>query len=393
MRKIIIACFLVFLMLMTPITSIAQNSKMRDIRNNTLTSEDLPKILITEDQKNQLINFIEINFKEDEKIMAFDILNNIINTDLEVDIVNLSNKLSLYIYVPIPEDELYGVTNEAELNNLLLNYWSITEKGFIENLFGSLLLKIIEYIKDRLGWFYDLFDKSISLFYNGITLFIDIIKPMSITIAILFVAVVNKILSAPKVFIDATKELFLKEYDNFIMTITEFIDQFSGNLINLVNTIISFIGNPDIEDYFDECQLFINWLEEEHWKDPIMVSGSVKLLLGVPLENAIVTCRGESTVTDVNGNFNFMVDVNLSEDSFPEYQYYGMHKCQIIISYNNEIIKQTPEILSYSFSGGKIDWPFYVIKGKPTIIKNWFRNMEKINNLFNLIYIFIMDIK
>jgi len=377
MKKVIIACFLAMLMLMTPVTIVAQTSKIHKTINASLQNEEIPKILITENQRNQLINFIEINFEGEEKIQAFDILNNIINADFEVDLINLSNKLTLYIYEPIPEDELYSVTNENELNDLLYNYWGITEEGFIENLFGSLLIKIIEYIKDRLGWFYDLFDKSISLFYGGITLFVDIIKPMSITIAILFVAVVNKILSAPGIFTDAIKELFQQEYNNFTLTITDFIDQFSGNLINLIDAIISFIENPDIKAYFTELQLFIQWLDEEHWKDPIIVRGSVTWLLGIPLANVTVSCRGQSIVTDANGDFSFLVDSTPNEDSFPKNQYYGMHNCQITISNNNEVLKQTPKILSYSFSGGKIDWPFLLIKGKPNDIKACTSNIAK----------------
>ena len=135
MNKIIIVCFLVILMLMAPITVVAQTSMVEKIINSSLQNDELPKILITENQKSQLINFIEINFEGEEKIQAIDILNNIINADLEVDLINLSNKLTLYIYEPIPEDELYSVTNENELNDLLNNYWGITEEGFIENLF------------------------------------------------------------------------------------------------------------------------------------------------------------------------------------------------------------------------------------------------------------------
>lgn len=388
MKKIIIACFLVILMLIVPVKVVAQTSNLQKILNSSLLNEELPKILITEDQKIQLISFIEINFEGEDKIQAIDILDDIINVDLEVDLINLSNKLKLYIYEPIPEYDLYSVTNENELNDLLNTYWGVTEEGFIENIFGSLLIKIIEYIKDRLGWFYDLFDNSISLFYGGISLFVDIIKPMSITIAVLFVAVVNKILSAPKVFTDAIKELFQQEYNNFTLTITEFIAQFSGNLINLIDSIISFIENPNIETYFTELQLFIQWLDEEHWKDPIIVIGSVTWLLGIPLENITVTCRGQSVVTDSNGDFSFLVESpSNSEDSFPKNQYYGMHNCQITISYNNEVKKQTPKLLSYSFSGGEIDWAFLLIKVKPNDIKTWTTSIEKVNSILGLIRI------
>jgi len=386
MKKIMIACFFVMLILMAPISVVAQISKVQEIVNDSILNEDLPKILISEEEKNQLSYFINMTFDVEEKNQAIDILNNIINADLEVNLINLSNKLSLYIYEPIPENELYGVTTQNQLNDLLYTYWGVTENGFIENLFGSLLIKIIEIIKDRLGWFYDLFDKSISLFYGGITLFVDIIKPLSLTIAILFVDIINEILSAPKVFIDSIKDLFEQEYENFTTTITDLIDQFSGTLFSLITAIISFIENPDIETYLNELESFIQWVDEEHWKDPITVTGSVSFFLGIPLSNVTVTCRGHSVVTDSNGYFSFIVDSpSNDEDSFPENEYYGMHNCQITISYNGEILKQTPKILSYSFSGGLIDWPFVLIKGKPNNNQITREANEVLNKIINQI--------
>ena len=388
MKKIIISCFFMMLLILAPLSGVAQISKVREIVNDSLQNEDLPKILITDDQKNQLTYFINITFEGEEKNLANEILNNIINTDLEVNLVNLSNKLSLYIYEPIPENELYGVTTQNELNDLLYTYWGVTENGFIENLFGSLLIKIIEIIKDRLGWFYDLFDKSISLFYGGITLFVDIIKPLSLTIAILFVDIVNEILSAPKVFIDSLKDLFEENYEKFTTSITDLIDQFSGTLLSLIAAIISFIQNPDIEDYFNELESFIIWIDEEHWKDPITVKGSVTWFLGIPLSNVTVSCRGNSVVTDSNGYFSFIVESPADdEDSFPKNEYYGMHNCQITISYNGEVLKQSPKILSYSFSGGIIDWPFILIKGK-SYDKNHWNEPLGIFSIINQIQIF-----
>jgi len=364
MKKVLIACFFVIIMLLVPVTAITQTADISELRSVSQLDEEIPRIFITEEQMIQLVNFIEGNFEDGEKVQAIDILNNVINTELEVDLVNLSNKLTLYIYTPIPEDALNNVSTENELNNLLYNYWGVTEEGFIENLFGTLLIKIIEIIKDRLGWFYDLFDKGISLFYGGITLFVDIIKPASLAIAILFVAVVNKILSAPKVFTDAIKELFQLEFDNFTKTSTDFIDQFAGDIVDLIDVIIDFIENPDIEAYFSELQLFIGWLDEKHWEDQILVSGSVTSLLGIPWTDVTVTCRGQSTVTDSNGMFSFYINPNPSEDSFPKNQYYGMHNCQITISKDDKVLKQTPKILSYSFSSGKIDGSFVIFKGK-----------------------------
>jgi hypothetical protein len=392
MKKILIACFFVVILLLLPISGVTQTAYIPKIRNISKLDEEIPKIYITEMQRIQLVNFIEGTFEEEEKFQAYNILNNVINDDLEVDFVNLSNNLTLYIYTPIPEDDLNNVTNETELNDLLNTYWGINEEGFIENLFGTLLIKIIEFIKDRLGWFYDLFDKGISLFYGGITLFVDVIKPASLVIAILFVAVINKILTAPKVFSEAIKELFQLEFENFTKTSTDFIDQFGVDIIDLIDAVNDFIENPEIEAYFTEIQSFIVWLDEKHWEDKILVIGSVATIFDIPWTDVTVTCRGQSTVTDSNGMFNFMVDPNPDEDSFPKNQYFGIHNCQISISKDGEVLKQTLKILSYSFSGGKINESFVIIKGKTK--ERDFRSIriEKINNILVSIFMFFNKI-
>jgi len=286
----------------------------------------------------------------------------IINDDFKIDLIGLSNYLEIYIYTPINETELTSVSSMDDLDALILEYWGIDENGFIQNLFGSMLIKIVEFIKDRLGWIYDLFDKSISLFYNSITLLVNTVKPLGLIITVTFVAVINNILSAPKVFYEAIKDLFQLENDDFIDTLTTFSDNFAANLSKLIDDLLALINNQEIKDYLNQLQAYFDWLEEKHWEDNILISGSVKTILGEAWGDINVTCKDQTTKTDSNGDFSFYVDPMPDEDSFPEYEYYGMHNCQITVSKGDKVLKEPPTILTYAFSGGEINWSFIIPK-------------------------------
>jgi len=384
MKKILIAIFIAILMLMVPVTTVGKTINKPEKINNF---EEAPKIYITEEERIQLNEFIENNFEGDNKVQAYTIVNDVINEDLEVDLVELSNALIQYTYNPIPQELLDNVASKSELNQLIYDYWGVTPNGFVEKLFGSLINKIIEIIKDRLGWFYQLFKDGTKLFYDGITLFVDIIKPAALVIALLFVNIVNEILSAPQVFADAIKELFQLEYDNFLDILTSFTHQFNEDLNALIDAIIEFISNPDIESYLTEIQDFIGWLDENPWEDPIKVSGGVTLNFLLPFEGATITCLGQSDMTDSNGRFEFYVDPYPREDSFPPNKLYGMHNCEVTVSKDGEVLKQSPKLLSYVFSGGEISWEFFVVKSKTSdrriILFEIFENLIKnIQSLF-----------
>ena len=364
MRRYILAILIAGLMLLVPISSVAQQ---KNVYNNHIVEDDveeLPSFYITEQQKIILNNFIENNFEGEEKTEAITVLNDIIENDLEINIAELANKLSLYIYVPIPQEELNEVTTHEDLDNLLSDYWGLTEGGFIENLFSQLLIKIIEMIQDRLGWIYTLFMDGTSLFYNGINLFVNVIKDKFLAIGILFVIIINDILAAPQAFISAIKELFQFEYDNFINIISQFLDQFSTDILTLLDEIKAFIINEDILNYLDEIEGFVTWLDDDPWEAPIKITGTVTSFKGIPQDDIIVSCKGQTGETNNNGEFEFYVDSSPDSESIPAGEYYGMHNCQITISDDEGVIKSTIKLLSYCFSGGKITWSFFIRTAK-----------------------------
>ena len=389
MKKVIIAIFLATIMLLIPVASAVQTANVPVKKNLYMTNEELPEFYITSEQSNILTSYINTNFEGAEKQEAIDVVNNIVNNNLEVNLTNLANNLEIYIYSPISETELSEVNSMAELDALILEHWGFDENGFLQNLFGALLIKIVEFIKDRLGWTYDLFDKSITLFYDSITLLINTVKPLGLLIAVSFVTVVNNILAAPKAFYESLKELFQPEGDNFIDTLIIFTDNFAADLSILIDDILVFINNQEIRNYFTQIQDYFDWLDAEPWKDPILIKGSIKTLMGGAWTDLTVTCKGQTTEIGDNGEFLFSVNPTPDEDSYPEFEYYGVHNCQITVTKDNDtVLKQTPSILSYSFSGGEISWQFIIPKVKSRDVSFITILMERFNGMMEEFHAF-----
>jgi hypothetical protein len=389
MKKIIISIFLAIIMLLIPIASAVQTANISVKKNLYMTSEELPEFYITSEQSIILTSYIEANFIGNEKQEAIDVVNNIVNSELEVNLTNLANNLEIYIYAPISETELSKVNSMDQLDALLLEHWGFDENGFLQSLFGALLIKIVEFIKDRLGWIYDLFDKSITLFYDSINLLINTVKPLGLIAAVSFVAVINNILAAPKAFYEALKELFQPEGDNFIDTLIIFADNFATDLSKLIDDVLVIIHNQEIRTYFTQLQDYFNWLDAEPWKDPILINGSIKTLMGEAWTDITVTCKGQTTGIDNNGEFSFYVNPTPDEDSYPEFEYYGVHNCQITVTKDDgTVLKQTSSILSYSFSGGEISWPFIIPKAKNKVLPFITILIERLNSMIERFHAF-----
>ncbi len=375
-KKIILACFLTIIMLMVPVSSALNTVKNTEQKNIYMTSEEKPEFYITSIQRDAIDNYIETNFEGTEKQEAITLIESIINSNLKVDLNELSNSLETYVYTPINETVLSEVSTMTELDNLILQYWGFNQFGFMESLFGTLLLKIVEFIKDRLGWTYDLLDKGIVLFYNSINLLIDIIKPFGLELTKKFVGLINIVLTAPIVFYEALRSIFELEDQTFFQILDNYVNNFASKTSTFINFITSFVQNPTLLDYFNQIDDFNTWLNQKHWEDSIHVTGSVKKFLVEGYAGLTITCRGQTTVTDSNGEYELFVDPMPDEDSYPQNEYYGIHNCQITVTKNDEIIKQSNELLSYSFSGGKIQKNFIVTQSLIVTL------LEKIIDIF-----------
>ena len=384
MKKVFIACILATIMLMVPITSSVKTE------NISVTDDEMPKFYITENDLLIINDFINENFEGENLSKAQNIVSDIIMDDLEVNITALADAIVQYGFNPIPEEELDSVTSFDELNQLIEEYWNIVDGEFVRSIFGELIDKIIELIQERLGWLYDFFDRSVTLVTDGINLVYDYIQPALLVISILIVKVVNHILSIPDYISYLLKDLFGGEYNEFIDGIVNFTEEFAGDFADLVQQVIDLLTNQPLKSYFEDIKQYVLWLDSKPWEATILVEGVVRKNLGY-FEGATITCRGQSYTTNSNGEYSFYIEPNPSDDSFPPNVYYGMHNCQITVSYNGEVLKETPKLLSYCFSGGKITWPFLVIKGKSREIGIQTDLSEKLNLIFERIQIFLSN--
>jgi hypothetical protein len=404
MKKILVAFFLAIIMLLVPISSVANTVDIPNIKSIYTLNIESPQIVITEEDHIELVSHIENTFdNQDDKNDAYDILNSIIGDDLVVDSTGLSNAWILYGYPTIPDSALDDVLDlslqnpvEARtlLNALLDQYWSVKNGEMLENLFGNLIAKIIEIIQGRLGWIHYFFDQGVDLFVDGVRLIIDYIQlPIALIVAV--VAFVNQILSIPGYFFQLLKDLFSLEFTEFLAAVENATIQYSADLIATINGVIDTLEDfkdifelQEIIDYLTAFNNYFTWLGSEPWKEPITVSGKVTINMA-SLAGATITCRGKTTTTNSNGDFSFSVDSTPADDSFPANEWYGMHNCSITVSKDGEVLKQTPSILSYAFSGGKINWPFVIIKGKSkdvSILERFNIFIETIQNIFPNIF-------
>lgn len=385
MKKVLIACFFAIIMLMVPFTTIAKTETRSDIKKICQTNYEIPEFYITSQQRQLLENFIEANYEGEEKTKAYEVFNTIINTDNEIDIIELANAVYEYGLQQIPAVELNNAETIEDLNNLINLYWKAA------SIFEDLVDEIVQLIKDRLGWLYIFLAEGIALIIEGVELVVDIFNNFFI-IALTFVTAINEMIFVPGFFRDLLTELFslnFEEVDNMITTLT---DSFIGEVISLLNGLLELIQNPVLNDYLSRLIDFLEWIEAEPWTEPILVTGSVKLNF-LSLSGATITCRGQTTTTDSEGKFSFEVDASPDNSSFPPGKYYGMHACVISVSRDGNVLKQSIPVLSYVFSGGKINWPFFVIKSrlkevsfKELLFERMSILWEKIYNLFSNIF-------
>ena len=388
MKKILTACIMAAILMLVPVTvnAVTIDVEKNPILNNYNTDE--PQMFITEEEYNGVVVYIEGKFEGEEKVEANNILDSITSFDVEYSIYNvdaeaLVEAIEDYSYFHIiPESVIDATTSNPELLNLINQYWTFTDYPF-----ANLIDKIVDLVKGRLGWIYQLFYQGGTLFIQGVTLakqFIGNIQTLEF--AKIITKVVNLLVSIPILyFSQSIQTLFNLDINGFITTISEFTGAFTTELSDLVvlaTAILEQLGEYFIplSIYVEDIGDFVNWVISEPWKEIITVKGNVINLLLAAYPNAVVSCREGSDVTDSQGNFEFIVNTtDNSEDSVPPNNYYGLHLCVITVSKNGEVLKQTPTLLSYVCSGGTIEWPFIVqkIKSKDTsYLTNFIENFN-----------------
>ena len=383
MKKMLIAGFLVFLMLMLPMTTAIKTNNDTDDGAQT-TNYEIPTFYITQLELEYIHGFIELKFEDDvKKAEAYSIVDEVVSDDLEVDIIRLAELSLDYGITPIPEHmlTLSYITTIQQLLDLIEEYWGVNENGFIKDLFGQLIDKIIELIQGRLGWVYTLLVDGAELFKDGVNILVNYIPDLFLIISLGIVTVINNILAVPQLFRDLITDLFNQDFTAFGKTINDFINSFGNDIEIIIGDVIDYVTDEELHDFLSDTQSFIGWINGKPWESPIHVNGVVRQNLGF-LAGATVTCRGVEDITDSNGVFDFYVDIVPDGDSFPPDSYYGMHNCQITVSNEGKTLKQTDKRLSYVFSEGNINWTFLTFKVKAKQLPLFTLLYEKFSTLF-----------
>ena len=381
MKKVLIACFLAVLMLMLPITTVAQQSKISEMKNTTSLNVETPQFFLTPDQYVELIIYIEAVFVGEDKDQAYGIIDDIIGTDMKLDPIQLAEAWTEYGYQPIPAQELNDPTLTLEdLKDLLNLYWAF-------NLFGGLLSLITGFFENRFGWMHRVINDGYQLTVDGVFLALNVVIDTVESLRSL-AKTINLLLTVPYVFSDMVTDLFNQNFQGFLNTLTDFTTDFINNLSAYIITIVDlFLNFPAIWNYLkNDVGGFAYWLlTETPWKNGIRVTGIVTKGL-FPYPGLNVTCRGETVVTNAQGGFYFDFDpIVPDENSFPPNEFYGLHKCKIVVEKDGEILKQTPDIFSYAFSGGDIFWGFIITTSRPKTVSVRNTFMERMSIFFNWI--------
>ena len=394
MKKVFITFFLVALMLLLPINTAIKTDYASNVKIDSETDEESPQLFITKSQYATLDSFIENNFEGEVKQEAISIVDNVTSYDPEERHykINMSFLIDAVdehgYYKVISESELADVGSKSELNQLINERWNFSARPL-----GILINEIINLIKNRLGWLYELFYQGGSLFVEGVGLAKDFIdRIQDVNIAILFTAAVNLVVYVPiYYFSESVKDLFNLDLEGFLFKIQEFTGTFTSDLYSIAQTLedmLSLLGNlfKPFQNYVSDISDFLGWIDtEDPWNNQITVKGTATNLIGQPIVGANVTCRGVETTTDNNGYYEFKVNAsNNSNDSFPPNSIYGLHNCTITISKDGEVLKQTPTKLSYAVSGGQIYWPFLITNINEALLELIEFIIEKINILLEL---------
>lgn len=404
MKKVVVAIFLAIMMLLVPVSTVGRTVNNHSGKNILSVNNDPPIIYITEEEYGILNLYIDDNFQDDDHALAKTILGEITSYDSEyekyiIDVNELADALDIYSYnQPIPDEYLTEeyIENKQQLIDLINDYWLSSPSPI-----GDFIKKIIEILQLRLGWMYELVYRGGVLFVDGVNLAIDFITQIqSINWAITFAILFNLIVSIPLTyFSDALRTLFNDGFDEFKQIISDFAGAFTDELDNFVSAVQAILDIfedlfDDIKEYIADIADFIDWIrgdnpyEKPPWEKAITVSGNVKTVLtSEPYSDLDVTCRGVTVVTDGQGGFEFEVEPSgNAADSKPENSWYGLHNCNIVISKDGVVKRQTPVLLSYVFSDGEITWQFFVAKSRSRFTELQTIFLERFSFLFERIY-------
>lgn len=358
MKKVLIACFFAIIMLVVPFTTVAHPSEIPDIKNAPMVNLTTPEFYLEPDQYVGIAFYIETNYIGEEKDQAYAIINGIIGEDLKVDAIKLAEAWEDYAYQPIPQEDLDDIEigDLSALQALILAHWAL-------NIFGGLVNFVTSLIKNRLGWLYFVINEGYDLCVDGVFLAINIVTD-SFELLLAIVDATNLMLTVPQIFSEMIQYLFNQQFNEFLDVLGDFIGDFLVVFGKFLQDLFDWIDDiPEVINYLLTLVNFVGYFIFKPWLNKIHITGKVRKNF-IPVTNANVTCKDITIKTDDQGNFHFAIEPDTWDDSFPPNSFYGFHNLQLTIEKDGKIVKTTPTALSFVCSGGSMNWPIFIIKGR-----------------------------
>ena len=326
--QIALVIFITILFLGMPITQAISWNDVKK-RNENINAASSFKVKLTDEQMQSVHEFINSITSKKEQITAQCVTNQILSDDKEIDIQRIGELLQVYRFENISRYEETTTIVDDVLNFL------------------------IQLVIERLGWVYDLLQKTTDVLSDIQRLWNDKTIPKEILTELqLLTEKLSELQNLTTLLIEGEYLQFLKIWNPGI--IIQDITQSISYIQTLANDIGILVG--DIARFISDITDFITWLSNTPWEQPIHIYGKVIMgTIGIP--NVVIRCRETTSKTDEEGNFSFFVNATPDEYSLPPNVYYGVHQCVIIAEYNGTL-KETPRELSYTFSNGGIYWVF-----------------------------------
>jgi len=331
-KEMSIAFFITILFVCMPITQALSCDDVNKI-NESVSAATSFKVKLTDEQLQSFNDFIQSIPSAEDKNAAQGIADQILTDNKEIDIHRFGELI-----------REYGFEN-------ISRYQETT------NLTDDVLNFMMHLIIERLGWVYDLLQKTSDVLSDTQRLWNDKSLPKEIITELkLLIENLKELQNLATLLTEGNYAQFLKAWSPGIIIgdITEIIQ----SIEILANDFGILTG--DISRFIRDTSNFINWFNDKPWEQPIHIYGRVmKSTTG--LSNVTIRCRGMTSTTDAEGNFSFYVNSTPDNHSIPPDVYYGIHQC-IITAEDNGIAKETPMEFSYVYSDGGIYWAFLMKK-------------------------------
>ncbi len=293
-KELSIALFMTILFVGLPITQAVSFNEVNKMYN-TVSAVSSFKVKLTEEQLLSFNDFINSIPSVEDQSIAKSIADQILSDEKDIDIDRFGEIL-----------REYGFENVS-------NYQETTDIA------DDVLNFIMELIIERLGWVYDLLEKTTNVLSTTQQLWNDKSLPKEIITEIgLLIENLNELKNLATLLTEGKYGQFLRAWSLGI--IIEDIRQ----ILQSIEIIASDFGilAGDLFRFIYDTNNFMNWLSGNPWEQPIHVYGKV-LESTKGLSNVTIRCRGITSTTDAEGNFSFFVNSTPDDHSIPPDVYYG----------------------------------------------------------------------